>query len=170
MSFDPNDRPDPQPIFDPVASAKSKVTVPGILLIVTAVFNLLLGAYWVFNGIILMNPPEAVLQQMREQAEKQKKENPQGWEQLEKSGWTPEALFRVTAYVTFGLGIVSILSALIIALGGILMVQAKSYGLCVFASILAAVPCVSPCCVPGMIAGIWGLVVLFNNDVKAVFK
>ena len=37
------------------------------------------------------------------------------------------------------------------------------------ASILAVVPCVSPCCLVGLPIGIWALVVLSKPEVKSQF-
>ena len=38
------------------------------------------------------------------------------------------------------------------------------------ASILAMIPCLSPCCLIGLPIGIWALVILMKPEVKAAFK
>jgi hypothetical protein len=37
------------------------------------------------------------------------------------------------------------------------------------ASIIAMIPCVSPCCLLGLPIGIWALVVLMKPEVKSAF-
>jgi hypothetical protein len=37
-------------------------------------------------------------------------------------------------------------------------------------SILAAAPCLSPCCLFGLPIGIWSIVVLMNDNVKRSFS
>ena len=38
------------------------------------------------------------------------------------------------------------------------------------ATILAMIPCISPCCLLGLPVGIWSLVVLLDENVKASFR
>ena len=66
-----------------------------------------------------------------------------------------------------GLGM---LLAIIIFLGGLKMKQLKSYGFAMTASVIAMVPCVSPCCLVGLPVGIWAIVVLNKPEVKAAFN
>ncbi len=73
---------------------------------------------------------------------------------------------------TFGLVTTGINIALSgIMLGGALkMRRLESYGLAMTASILAVIPCFSPCCgIPGIPLGIWALVVLSKPEVRAAF-
>lgn len=66
---------------------------------------------------------------------------------------------------------VAILAANIaIVLGAVKMIKQKAWGLALTASILAVIPCISPCCVIGIPFGIWAIVVLINADVKASFS
>lgn len=62
------------------------------------------------------------------------------------------------------------LSSIVILWGGIWMKNLRSYGLAMAASILAMVPCFSPCCLLGLPIGIWALVVLSEPGVKAAFS
>jgi hypothetical protein len=66
-----------------------------------------------------------------------------------------------------GVGIV--VSAVVIA-GGAKMKRLESYGLAMTSSILAMIPCCSPCCLLGLPFGIWALVVLMDPSVKAAFR
>jgi hypothetical protein len=50
------------------------------------------------------------------------------------------------------------------------MREPSQYGLCIVASILAMIPCVSPCCIIGLPIGIWCLVVLTKPEIKAAFQ
>ena len=52
------------------------------------------------------------------------------------------------------------------------MLSLRAYGLAVAASVITAIPCIScsACCGLGEGIGIWALVVLLNNDVRAAFR
>ena len=67
------------------------------------------------------------------------------------------------------LGVIGILGALFIIFGGVKMLRRENHGLCVAASIVAMVPCVSACCLIGLPIGIWALVILSKPETKAVF-
>ncbi len=43
------------------------------------------------------------------------------------------------------------------------------WSLCIAASIIAMIPCISPCCIVGLPIGIWCLVVLTKPEVRASF-
>jgi len=62
--------------------------------------------------------------------------------------------------------VISIIAGIFIMIGAIKMRKLESYGLAMTASILSILCC--PCCV-GIGAGIWSLVVLNNEQVKAAF-
>ncbi len=61
-----------------------------------------------------------------------------------------------------------LLSGLILA-GALKMKKLESFGLAMTASIVAMVPCLSPCCLLGLPIGIWALVVLSKPEVKTAF-
>lgn len=65
--------------------------------------------------------------------------------------------------------IVGIAVAVFIVLAALRMLSLRSYPWCIAASILAMIPCISPCCVLGFPIGIWALIVLFSQDVKGLF-
>jgi hypothetical protein len=54
--------------------------------------------------------------------------------------------------------------------GAAKMKDLQAWGVAVAASIVAMIPCISPCCVLGLPIGIWCLVILFDQQVKAAFK
>lgn len=71
------------------------------------------------------------------------------------------------------MGIASRLITMVIAglifYGALKMQKLEQYGWAITASILALVPCLSPCCLVGLPVGIWALVVLARPEVKAAF-
>lgn len=74
-------------------------------------------------------------------------------------------------------GPMAVISSLIgLAISGLMIYAAQkmrnleSFALVVTATILAMVPCTSPCCCIGLPVGIWVLVVLFKPEVKAAFR
>jgi hypothetical protein len=73
-----------------------------------------------------------------------------------------------------GLGIVircvGILIGLFIIYGCVKMKKLENYGLALAVSIVAMIPCLSPCCCIGLPIGIWALVVLNKPEVKQYFS
>ena len=65
--------------------------------------------------------------------------------------------------------IIGILLSGVILLGAIKMKKLESYGLAMAASIIAMIPCFSPCCLLGLPIGIWAVVVLSKPEVKSAF-
>jgi hypothetical protein len=81
---------------------------------------------------------------------------------------------QLMALITGPIAIISaalgIAIAVLILVGATRMKNLQSYGLVMAASILAMVPCVSPCCLVGLPIGIWALTVLNDPEVKAAFR
>jgi hypothetical protein len=71
--------------------------------------------------------------------------------------------------IAVGSAIVAILVSVLILFGGLKMKQLENYGLAMTASIVAMIPCISPCCLIGLPIGIWALVVLSKPEVKSAF-
>jgi len=65
--------------------------------------------------------------------------------------------------------IIGILVSGLIFLGATKMKKLESYGLAMAATIIAMIPCFSPCCLLGLPIGIWALVVLLKPEVKSAF-
>jgi len=78
--------------------------------------------------------------------------------------------FALGAGVILGLGLVGIILAVVVVIGALKMKRLENYGLAVAASIVALIPCTSPCCVLGLPFGIWALVVLSDGRVRAAFR
>ncbi|MCC6127076.1 MAG: zinc ribbon domain-containing protein [Pirellulales bacterium] len=76
----------------------------------------------------------------------------------------------------FGIGFAIVSHALglglsvLVFVGGLKMKKLENYGLSMAASIVAVIPCFSPCCLVGIPIGIWALVVLNDPYVKSSFK
>jgi hypothetical protein len=72
-----------------------------------------------------------------------------------------------------GLGVVSAIIGLLVSglifYGALKMKKLESQGLAMTASILAMIPCISPCCLIGLPIGIWAVVVLLKPEVKSAF-
>jgi membrane protein insertase Oxa1/YidC/SpoIIIJ len=68
-----------------------------------------------------------------------------------------------------GSSFVGILVAAFIIYAALKMKELNHWGLTMAASILAMIPCISPCCIIGLPIGIWCLVVLTKPEVKAAF-
>jgi uncharacterized BrkB/YihY/UPF0761 family membrane protein len=68
-----------------------------------------------------------------------------------------------------GSSFVGILVAGFIIYAALKMKDRSHWGLAMAASILAMIPCISPCCIIGLPIGIWCLVVLTKPEVKAAF-
>jgi hypothetical protein len=72
-----------------------------------------------------------------------------------------------------GLGIVQsifgIILSTVILFGALKMKKLESYTFAIVATIIAMVPCISPCCIVGLPIGIWALLVLNKPEVKSAF-
>jgi hypothetical protein len=62
-----------------------------------------------------------------------------------------------------------IIVSAVILLGALKMKKLENYGLAMAATIIAMIPCFSPCCLLGLPIGIWALVVLLKPEVKSAF-
>jgi GYF domain 2 len=65
--------------------------------------------------------------------------------------------------------ILGILSSILVLFGALKMKKLESHGLAMAVSIIAMIPCVSPCCLIGIPIGIWSLVMLSKPEVKSAF-
>jgi hypothetical protein len=183
MSFDPSDEyspdrpprrddgPDLPPLPDVSTreAVRNRVRLPAIFLIVIAVLNAL-GALVGFGFGLTVGrmPADQLEKQMEQQSDRQAKQ----LKDLKAQGYTVQDILNFYFYGGVGGGTLNILTALLIIGGAVRMLQLKSYGLAVFASVLAAVPgpSCSACCGVGMAVGIWAIVVLVNPDVRAAFR
>lgn len=66
--------------------------------------------------------------------------------------------------------IIGIIMSVVVLMGALKMKKLQSFGFVMTATIIAMVPCVSPCCWVGLPIGIWALVVLNKPEVKGAFN
>ncbi len=156
----------PPPGRDPEA-AKRRVLAPAIFLIVVGVLNLLVGGILLFDAFAVKSDPAAIEAQVDQQWSTMPAD--QLNELHQKFGSTHDIVSTLGNGFLWGGGL-SVIVGVLGILGGIRMLSLRSYGLGVVASILTAIPCVSPCCLIGQIAGIWALIVLLNGEVRSAFR
>jgi len=78
--------------------------------------------------------------------------------------------FQIEPGIAVVFGVISSALAIVIIVGAVKMKNLESYGMGMAASIIAMIPCISPCCLLGLPFGIWALVVLSDASVKAAFR
>ena len=66
--------------------------------------------------------------------------------------------------------VVGIAVAAFIIFAALKMKELRQWELSLAASIVAMIPCISPCCILGLPIGIWALVVLLRPEVKEAFR
>ena len=67
-------------------------------------------------------------------------------------------------------GIIGLIMAVVILLGALKMKKLENFSFAMTASVIAMVPCISPCCLIGLPIGIWALVMLNKPEVKSAFR
>jgi hypothetical protein len=134
-------------------AALQSVKAPAIALLITAVLNSIL-ALWKLVELTLLHSNPEFLSGMPQF------DNPEMQKMLHLlSG--PVGV----ASAAFGLAM-----SVLVLIGALRMHALRSYSLALVASILAMVPCVTPCCVIGLPFGIWALVVLNKPEVRSQFS
>jgi len=166
MSEPPYGLDEPPPGPEPQAM-KGRVMPPAIFLLIVNVLNLLIGLYFLFEAYLFKSGNPFAQAYMEQQW---KDMDPDQRDELKKQGWTPAGFVEVAGNITLAGGALGLLVGVIGLFGAVRMMSLRSYGLAITASILTAIPCVSPCCLLGQIAGIWALIVLLNADVRSAFR
>jgi hypothetical protein len=165
--FDRPDRPDAM-TGEQLERARLKVSTAGLFLVLNGLVGLILaGALsipFVFQPemfprfireVASQQPPGAQRQNLEENAEK-----------IEDAvNNHREAYVRQNAAE---LGFAA-LTNLLAVLGGLKMRRLRGYGWGMAASVVSLIPLVTGCCCTGIPFGVWGLVVLLNEEVKAAF-
>jgi hypothetical protein len=161
MSYEPEDY-GPTPEED---AARDRTNIPGILLIVVGVLNVLLGLFLLFRAVQIAVAPAQEFAIAQDQIRQLLPNLPQ--EQT-----TPEQAKTQAVVMAAVWGLAELGAAVLSLAGGFRMRALGSYGLAVAGAIVAMIPCVScaGCCGLGEIAGIWALIVLANPDVRSAFR
>ena len=71
--------------------------------------------------------------------------------------------------VGLGINAVGVITGVIVLVGAMKMKNLSSHNLAIAVSVVAMLPCLSPCCVMGLPLGIWSLITLLDPEVKAGF-
>jgi hypothetical protein len=150
---------------------RNPALAPAIGLIILGVLSLLWVLYETFNTLAIAYYVSAneIKERMNAGRDDYLRQNPgQAWPlpDLSADEWK-----RFAVGFNGGLGALGLITTIILTLGGVRMMQLRSYGLCIFASITAMVPCISctGCCF-GQVVGIWAIIVLLRPEVKFLFQ
>jgi hypothetical protein len=81
-----------------------------------------------------------------------------------------ETLFQALDTIAVVTTVSSLVIGTLIIYAMLKMRRLESYGLSLTGTILAMLPCISPCCLLGFPLGIWALIVLLEEDVKRYFQ
>lgn len=152
----------PGPVHDPVVAA-SKVKGPAVALIVVAVINVLIAIFQLVNNISTLtgqNPQVLEMEQQLQQVEGAQGIDTAFFMQIIQASGVAGVVFNILALI---------ISAVIIY-GAMKMMKLQSKGLATTASVLAMIPCLSPCCLLGLPIGIWSLIALKDPAVQAVYR
>jgi hypothetical protein len=157
----PNTEPIPPNPEEMYQAAQAAVRTPALLLILTGILTLL-GS--VISLVAVLMLPDYIekqihaIQQNPNLTQEQKDAQVEIYTNLKQSIEHP---------INLPLQVVDVFLAILILVGGIQLWNLSGIALPVTASILAMIPCISGCCcLLGLPAGIWALVVLSRPEVK----
>lgn len=149
-----------------IQQAKERVSTPATLMIVTGI---LLYLFFAVSVVILASGVDiqvAMMEWTRDNVQMQGPDKAQFEKQLEDArnrNKTPEMIQQVLIHV------VGLILNTLVLIGGFRMKALKGYSLALTGSICALVPLTSCCCI-AMPVGLWAVIVLSNEQVKAGFK
>jgi hypothetical protein len=144
-----------------------RVRPPAIFLLIVSVLNFLAGLYFMVNGIIIKKGVGVVQAQAEKQWDDMK---PEERDMAKKFGInSPGDLVTLIGNIYLGWGGLMALVSVLSVFGAVRMLSLHSYGLAMFGAIVAIIPCVTPCCLIGQIAGVWAFVILVQSDVRKAF-
>jgi hypothetical protein len=169
MSGDSEDtfREDSRSHEEQVRRARSVVSIPATLLIVDGVLGLLMALL----SLVQLHTMPAQFDEIIKTVE-----NDQKMEKEEKDMWVElftkmkdMAEDRTPLLIGYG---VNIAVSVLIIFGGISMLRLSGPAIPVVSSVIAMIPCLtsSCCCIFGLLAGIWSLVVLSRPDVRSAMS
>jgi hypothetical protein len=156
--------------------AAERVKLPAIFLIVVGALNVLGALFCIFQGVKGMGQQEEIHkgfeQGIQQELGKKTELSKQDKEQAEQMAKSMEKFVTGTPVAMLIAGIIGLLAAGVTIFAGVRMMSLRSRGLAMLGSVLAALPCISimGCCGVGEGIGIWSLIVLMSQDVKAAFR
>ena len=145
----------PQPPRNYPQKTPGKLLAPAITLMVFGVFDFLYG---ILNLVSNLTGPKEIPPQLA---------GDPFWEQMYANMNDPQS--QVMGVV---ISIVMMFVAMGLIGGGFMMMRRKVWGLAMAAAVIAIIPCtgVMDCCLLAEVGvGIWAMVILFNQDIKAMF-
>lgn len=166
---EPLERPHRGPERPSRNAALAVVRPPAICLMVAGIVMALGGLGYLGYGIFMLTMMDQLLKDFEENFRERQRAgqvDPAQQPNIEQA----RQLFRWIGYGYIGYGIVSVLLSAAIMWGSVSMMQLRSRGMAITASILAMIPISMPCCILGLGFGIWALVVLVRNDVASAFR
>jgi hypothetical protein len=129
-------------------SQKPNTVAPAVCLIITGVFNAMLGLLGVVSGIMqIINPSDTPISES----------------EAERFGYYTGQSIGLVAFL------LSFVAAPMIIFGAVKMLNGTSYNWAKTASILATIPFTSCCFLIGAPIGIWAMIVLSKPEVKMFF-
>jgi hypothetical protein len=144
-------------------NAANQVVGPAIGLIVVGVLGILLALYFVVSSAVTLAMPEAMFEEAFDEEELRELEEVMTHDQMMQ-------LFQGLGVFGIVVNIIALAASILIIIAAMKMMKLQSHGLAVTGSVLAMIPCISPCCIFGLPIGIWSLVVLTNSEVKSAFR
>ena len=152
------------------AIAKDKVKGPAITMLISGIITVLMLGYSVVNSAI--NDPMAAFKQQREQQENDPKLDANGKKMMKDIYDTLEPVMEITVKYAAVFWVLSGTLALTSIVGSIKLMNLSGSGWARAGAImnLLTCSCVGGCCLIGLPAGIWVLIVLGNADVKAAMN
>ncbi len=144
------------------ARAADAVRVPAIILLITGILTVIGEVANVVLHPTLAKQIDDNIQEIRQDPQMPAEDKEFMIDFLEQ---VKEIVTNPLMYVSYAVGAVA---GIVIIVGSVQMLNLSGLGLPVTACILAMIPCFSGCCcITGLPAGIWGLVVLSQPYVKA---
>lgn len=179
MSFDPfASSSEPPSEYGPpsvppgdTSHARQRVQAPAIALIIVGILNLLMALVQVGGTILIVAAPEQI-QKMMEEMKKDAAASPNpSLKEIFEAQDVRQIGGPASVIQNIMLSLVMVLIVVLNLLGGLCMHALKSYAFSIAGAISAAIPCLScgGCCCFGEIIGIWALIVLLNEEVRAAF-
>ena len=156
--------------MDVGSNPAGKVNAPAIALIITAAIGILMNLYGVTTNLKAMGGGGADMQAIEQQLEEQFENMPEAEGMPQMDAQMFMKFFQGMGAMGLVFNVIALLVGALIIFAALKMRKLESRGLAVAASILAMIPCISPCCILGLPIGIWSLVALSNAEVKSAFS
>ncbi len=151
-----------------VGAARGAVAAPGLFLILNGLFGLFCAA---LLSVPMVFQPEMIIKFGRDMAAQQpagpdRQKLEQQMDDAENQLNQNRVATQVQNAIELG---VLVLGNLLAVVGGFAMRGLGNYGLSMAGAIISIVPCLTGCCITGILFGIWAVVTLARPDVKAGF-